>query len=271
MELYTKTAYKLSRQLTTNYSTSFSTSSRLFARSIRPHIFAIYGLVRIADEIVDTYRGPDAGAQLDKLQNELKAGLNSGFSTNPIVHAFINTAKKYHINSDLIEPFFSSMRSDLANQAMTPAEYEKYIHGSAEVVGLMCLKVFTADTNQYDQLEPGAKSLGAAYQKINFLRDMRADFHELGRVYFPGVDYTAFDEAAKSKIVADIKSDLRRAQPAVMQLPSSSRRAVLTSLRYYSALLKRLEKSSASTIKSRRIRVSALTKLIIYVGTRLGL
>lgn len=268
MELYTKVAYETSRHLTLSYSSSFGISSRFFSKRIQPHIHAIYGLVRVADEIVDTYKGPDSHQLLDDLEQLTYETIKSGYSTNPIVHAFALTARSYGINRKLIGPFFDSMRMDLAPQTYSADKYDQYIHGSAEVVGLMCLRVFcNGNDTEYDRLEPGAAALGAAYQKVNFLRDLAADYKELGRLYFPGITFEHFDESAKTSIIADIKNDFTKALPALRQLPASSRKATLISYVYYSELLKKLEHTSASTIKRTRVRVPSRRKLSLIVST----
>lgn len=271
MDLYTSTAYQLARQLTERYSTSFSASSRLFTPPLRRHIYAIYGLVRIADEIVDTYKGTDAAQHLDALERSTYDALHSSYSTNPLIHAFAATARAYGIDQALIAPFFESMRIDLSPQTYTPELYEQYIFGSAEVVGLMCLKVFVdGDDAAYRRLEPGAKALGSAYQKVNFLRDCASDFHELGRLYFPGVDFATFSEEQKKAIVADIRSDFAEARTAIQALPVSCKKAVTLSYTYYLALLDRLERTSVKDLTSRRIRVSNIQKTFLYICVKAG-
>jgi phytoene synthase len=270
MDLYTETSFQLAKQLTVNYSTSFSKSSQLFNSSIRHHIFAIYGLVRVADEIVDTYKGTDATAILDELESHTMNALVSGFSPNPLVHAFVTTARQYGIDTSLIAPFFKSMRMDLTPQTYIQSLYETYIHGSAEVIGLMCLKVFCDHDSKYKTLETGAKALGAAYQKVNFLRDMKADFDERGRVYFPNVEYETFDDIQKDRIIADIKSDFEVARLAVAELPANSRQAVSLSFALYSELLAKLEKTSADKIKKGRVSVSSTKKLQLLMKSRLS-
>ena len=268
MDLYTRVAYENSRHLTLRYSTSFGISSRFFGEDIRSDIYAIYGLVRIADEIVDTYKGTDARAQLDDFERQTYASLASGYSTNLIIHAFAQSARKYDITKTLIAPFFESMRMDLSPQTYRTKDYERYIHGSAEVVGLMCLKVFVAgDKKAYDELSPGASSLGAAYQKVNFLRDMAADYKELGRLYFPGVSFETFDEAAKNAIILDIRNDFKHALASLRKLPVSSRKATMMSYTYYTELLNRLERTPAETIKQRRIRVPSRRKFTLMIRT----
>jgi len=266
MEQYTKAAYAASRIVTDAYSTSFSLSIRLFDTSLRPHIYAIYGLVRIADEIVDTYRKDDSMDLLDGLEQETYRALVSGYSTNPIVQAFAATARRYSITKDLIEPFFSSMRTDLTPQTYDKKKYDTYIHGSAEVVGLMCLKVFVGDAPTYRKLATGARRLGAAYQKINFLRDLAADADDLGRWYFPVGSYKSFDEKQKQAIIADISDDLRVGRAAIDELPKSCRRAVLLSYKYYRTLLDKIENTPAEKLKQQRIRIPDVQKIALLTG-----
>ena len=269
MELYTKTSYTLARTVTLDYSTSFSKSSQLFSNAIRDHIYAVYGLVRVADEVVDTYKGKDKLEVIQNLEAETLQSLKTGFSPNPLVHAFVTTAKKYNIGRDLITPFFKSMQMDITPKTYTSELYAEYIYGSAEVIGLMCLKVFCDDEANYRKLEAGAKALGAAYQKVNFLRDMKADYDDRGRVYFPGIDFATFDDTQKAAIVKDIKKDFKKAQPALAKLPTNARAAVTLSFAYYSELLSKLEKTSAGKIKAGRVRVSGVKKLQILIKQRI--
>ena len=262
MDQYATTSYALAEMLTKRYSTSFSMSSRLFDAAIRPHIYAIYGLVRVADEIVDTYDGDDKQELLDSLEVETKRAIHSGYSTNPIVHAFALSARIYGIDDELLRPFFASMRVDIAQKQFTRKQYQRYIYGSAEVVGLMCLRVFVKnDEQQYAQLRDGACALGAAYQKVNFLRDMQADYDERGRVYFPGLRYVDFDDTHKAAIVADIRHDFARSEESLSQLPASARTAVRASFYYYGALLDELDGRSAREVIARRIRVANWRKV----------
>ena len=264
MELYTSASYDLSKRLTNRYSSSFGLSSRLYAKEFKLHIYAIYALVRIADEIVDTYKGAGAAEFLDSLEHEVYHSMSIGYSTNPIVYAFALTANRYGITKELIQPFFSSMRLDLSPKEYSPELYEQYIHGSAEVVGLMCLRVFTDnDTAMYDALMPAAKALGSAYQKVNFLRVIGDDYTELGRIYFPGYTFETLDEKGKNEIIDDIRSDFNRAYEGMMQLPVSSRYAVLTSYKYYSSLLGKLEQASIVEIKTTRVRIPTIKKLFL--------
>lgn len=268
MELYNEVAYANAKQLTLRYSTSFGISSRFFSKQIQPHIYAVYGLVRIADEIVDTYKGKNALQLLDNLEQTTYDAIKSSYSTNPIVHAFALTARIFGIDRTLIAPFFYSMRMDLKPQNYSPENYKKYIHGSAEVVGLMCLRVFcNGNSTKYNQLAPGAAALGSAYQKVNFLRDLAADYKVLGRLYFPGLTLDTFDDAAKMQIIEDIKNDFTLALPSLRRLPASCRKATLISYVYYNDLLQKLEQTPAATIKTTRIRVPSRRKIGLMIRT----
>ena len=262
MEQYTAISYQLSQRLTERYSSSFSLSTRLFSAQIRPAIYAIYGMVRVADEIVDTYHGEDAAKLLDEFEQQVYHALVSEYHTNPILHAFGDAARRYGITRDLIEPFFTSMRMDLEPRVYDQTAYETYVYGSAEVIGLMCLKVFTRnDQTQYDALLPAARALGAAYQKVNFLRDSKADAEELKRWYFPNCTYATFDDEAKAQISADIDADFATARRGMADLPADARRAVRMSYTYYSQLHEKLRTASAAEIKRRRIRIGTPRKL----------
>lgn len=270
MDLYTKTSYELSELLTKRYSTSFSLSTQLFPREIRKAIFAIYGLVRIADEIVDSYQGNDAKQQLDELERELDKAITTNYSANPLVHAFAQTAQLCTIDPSLTRPFFDSMRMDLAPIVYTKPHYDRYIHGSAEVIGLMCLKVFCqGNMKLYEELSNGAKALGAAYQKVNFLRDIAID-HKRGRMYFPGLQFTTFGDQQKHDIVLDIEHDFTVAQAAISNLPHSAKKAVTLSFYYYNDLLERLKKSSAEQLKTARIRVPDSKKMLLFAAVISG-
>lgn len=264
MDLYTKTSYELSRHITLRYSSSFGSSTKLFDAAIRPHIFAIYGLVRIADEIVDTYQGSDADAVLTALQQQVHEALASRYSSNPLVHAFASTAVQFSIDASLIDPFFESMRMDVTKKTFSQKEYEAYIYGSAEVIGLMCLRVFTqGDAARYESLVEGARALGAAYQKVNFLRDIASDSDERGRAYFPGVTFESFDDQEKEKVIYDIRADFSKAKEAINKLPLNARRAVKMSYAYYSNLLDLLARTPADAIKKQRLSLPKATKIAI--------
>jgi 15-cis-phytoene synthase len=264
MELYEKTAYELSQRLTARYSTSFGLSITLFDKPLRRHIYAIYGLVRIADEIVDTYQGKNARAVLDELEKDTERAMATGYSANPIVHAFTQTARHYGITTEVTKPFFASMRMDLTPRTYDRALYDTYIYGSAEVVGLMCLRVFV-DDKTYSKLAKGARGLGAAYQKVNFLRDIAADATELKRWYFPYGSPETFDEATKSKIIKEIEKDIAGARRAIARLPLSSQKAVSLSLEYFDRLLKKIKQTPAQTLTHTRIRISDAQKLVLLV------
>ena len=272
MELYKTVSYELSKQLTRGYSTSFSMSSRLFDASIRPDIYAVYGLVRLADEIVDTYDGSDDEKRvlLDALEAETYEAMARQYSTNPLVHAFALTAKRYDISRLLIAPFFVSMRMDIGH-TYTSEQYEEYIYGSAEVVGLMCLKVFCGgDESRYHELEQGARMLGSAYQKVNFLRDFASDYAELGRVYFPDVQFETFSERQKRTIVQEIEREFSEAATYLDQLPKSAQKAVRTSRVYYRELLENIKKVSVDTLKTTRVRVNTSRKIWLLMRTAVG-
>ncbi len=276
MDLYTKVAFQNARSLTNSYSTSFSLSSRLFSKKIRHHIYAIYGLARIADEIVDTYRGENAQRKLTELEAETYMAMKDGYSTNLIVHAFATTAQFCEMPKDIVQAFFTSMRMDLQPQNYTKELYQKYIYGSAEVIGLMCLRVFCeGDVATYKELAPGAQKLGSAYQKVNFLRDLTADYKELGRLYFPGFSYNNFNNVAKQKLIKEITEEFDEAALSMRQLPKNGRAAVTASYIYYRTLLSKLEASSVADIKNSRIRINNVKKLAIlsgiYIKSKLGL
>lgn len=271
MNQYTAAAYELAATLTKRYSTSFSMSSRLFDRHTRRAIYAIYGMVRLADEIVDSYDGNDARGRLDAFEAEVGRALASGYSTNPIIHAFADTARAARIGKALTKPFFASMRTDLTVVRHTERSYRQYVYGSAEVVGLMCLKVFVrGDRGLFDELKPGAQALGAAYQKINFLRDIAADYTERGRSYFPGVNPDQLSERDRRAIVKDIEMDLALARPAVKRLPAHVRPAVATSLEYYQLLFDRLKSAPIVTLRTRRLRVPNWQKGVLFLKARAG-
>ncbi len=270
MDIYDTTSMTLSQVLTLRYSTSFGMSSRLFPSNIRPHIYNIYGLVRIADEVVDTYAGKDMLGILDELERETTRAAKWGYSANPIVHAFALTARRFDFDDSLITAFFASMRMDINPPTYTKALYQTYIYGSAEVIGLMCLAVFCdGDKKKYAALSDGAQHLGAAYQKINFLRDLAADHDALGRLYFPGLTIKILDEAAKHEIIDDIIADINIAQTAISSLPAGSKQAVTLSLHYYGALLKKLTDTPIETIKHSRVRINNVYKLWLYFLVRI--
>jgi phytoene/squalene synthetase len=274
IRLYDSTAARAGRAVLACYSTSFGLGSRLLAARARADIEAVYALVRIADEIVDTYRGPDAGVLLDELEAQTARSLESGWSTNLVVHTFAATARRTGIGHDELDPFFASMRTDLTVRVHDRASYEMYVHGSAEVVGLMCLAVFlNADNAPGEpvrrgdaQLRAGAQALGAAFQKINFLRDLGADSEGLGRSYFPGVAQGSLTRAQLDAILAEIGSDLRTARGALPGLPWRARCAVAATLGLYERLLDQLAATPPAEVLMRRVRVATPRKLAVVAG-----
>ena len=210
--LYNLTSQELSRKVSLNYSTSFSLGIKLLAKEYRWAVFSTYGFVRFADEIVDTFHGYDKERLLREFKQQTYQAIEMGISTNPILHSFQLAANQFGITNDLIEPFFQSMEEDLGTSQHDAQSYSEYIYGSAEVVGLMCLKIFCkGNQRQYNELLPFARSLGAAFQKVNFLRDIKSDVEERGRVYFPGVDFNHFSDEDKLSIIKDVKNDFEHA------------------------------------------------------------
>lgn len=275
--LYDRTAMRTAATVLHDYSTSFGLASRLLPRTVRGHIGAIYGLVRVADEVVDgpaEQAGVDAAgrrALLDGLESELEAALPRGFSANLIVHAFVVTARETGIDTSLTRPFFASMRRDLEPVAFaTESELAEYVHGSAEVVGLMCLAAFLADepvdAARRAELEAGAIRLGAAFQKVNFLRDLAADAEGLGRRYLPGLDPAAPTEHAKHAALDDIDADLAAAAAVIPMLPRGARRAVAAAHGFFAELAARLRSTPAARLASERVRVPAAAKARIIAA-----
>ncbi len=272
MEPYLKSSFRSSKILTQIFSTSFSASTGMIAKEIRQDIYNIYGLVRIADEVVDTYAGRQALDILDELEADVYRAIKLGFSANIIVQSFSETARKYNIPNSLIKPFFASMRMDLVKKTYTPDQYKKYIYGSADVVGLMCLMVFVgADKKEYNRLEKGARALGSAFQKINFLRDIKDDYENRERYYFPIGDYQSFDNKYKIMIEKDIQRDLDLAKIYIKKLPENSQKATHLAFVYYTKVFKKIKKSDVSIIKTKRVRINNFYKLVILFGVKIGL
>jgi phytoene synthase len=272
---YDDVAQASAAQVIAGYSTSFGWATRLLAQPVRAHVRNIYALVRVADEIVDDPDPALAPAwrrqQLDELEVETYRALDSTRSSNLVVHAFALTARRFGIGSELVEPFFASMRADLVRSRHDAQSLSDYVHGSAEVVGLMCLRVFTGgDVAAYEQLRPGAQRLGAAFQKVNFLRDLADDHDQLGRTYFPGLDPAAFSDAHRDELLDDIDADLAAAAEAIRLLPDSSRRAVRAAHALYSALSRRLRSTPAARIREARVRVPDGQKAVILMKVLAG-
>lgn len=229
---------------------------RVFDRRFRPPIYAIYGFVRFADEIVDTFHHTDKASLLARFRQDTYQAISEGISLNPVLHAFQEVVRAYQIEQELIDAFLDSMEMDLHFNTYEDSLYQKYIYGSAEVVGLMCLRVFCeGDDAQYQHLKEPARSLGSAFQKINFLRDMASDFDDRGRVYFPGVDFTSFTNQDKRLIEEDIKRDFDHGLEGIMQLPKGVRFGVYLAYVYYTNLFKKIKSAPANQVKQERIRV----------------
>jgi phytoene/squalene synthetase len=256
MEQFNNVCLQISKSVTWNYSTSFTLGIRTLHHSLHAPIYSIYGFVRLADEIVDTFHDFDKEVLLNRFKIETYQALEEGISTNPILQSFQIVVRKYEIDRDLIDAFLHSMEMDLYNNNYNSHNYNEYIYGSAEVVGLMCLKVFcNGDQIEYMKLKEPARKLGAAFQKVNFLRDMKSDFSERGRVYFPGVDFNIFNDQIKMEIEKEIEADFDEALEGIKMLPKNARFGVYVAYIYYQALLKKIKKLPANSIRNSRVRV----------------
>ena len=268
MKEYNETCLELSQLITERYSTSFTRGIKTLHKRFHLPIFGIYGFVRLADEIVDTFHEYDKRTLFERFKKDTDLALTEKVSTNPVLHAFQLVVHQYEIDRELIDAFLYSMEMDLEERVYDEAFYNKYIFGSAEVVGLMCLHVFVeGDKALYKKLVAPARKLGAAFQKVNFLRDMKSDYVERGRVYFPGVDFSNFDNEAKKQIEEDIDRDFRAAYPGMMELPKDVQPGVYTAFIYYRELLKKIQKVPASEVKNIRIRVPDSEKLMLLLRT----
>ena len=268
ISLFNNISQEFSKQVTIKYSTSFSLATKTLDSSIRNHIYNIYGFVRFADEIVDTFHDFPKKKLLENFEKNLLMALDNKISLNPILNSFQITIHKFNIDYSLIEAFLKSMRWDLNKKKYkSQKEYKEYIYGSADVVGLMCLKVFVnGDQLKYDELMPNAMALGSAFQKVNFLRDLKNDFENLNRSYFPNIDFTNFSEESKKRIINEIKNDFNLALKGIKKLPNTSRLGVYTAYKYYLKLLYKLEKTPSLKIKTTRIRIPNYQKinLLLY-------
>lgn len=266
MQLFHEVAQACSRTTTEKYSTSFASAIRLLHHDLRQPIYNIYGFVRFADEIVDTFHAYDKALLLQQFREESFLAIERGISLNPVLHSFQRTVKEYQIDHSLIHAFFDSMEMDLAKQQYTRTVFTEYIYGSAEVVGLMCLFVFCeGDSSLYNKLKDHARSLGAAFQKVNFLRDVKADLHELNREYFPGVDFSNFTCSMKREIEKDIAHDFDRAYKGILMLPWKARFGVYVAYKYYLSLFKKIQKVQPSKILEARVRIPNYRKAMIVV------
>ncbi|MBE7177420.1 MAG: phytoene/squalene synthase family protein [Mucilaginibacter polytrichastri] len=265
-DLYSSTCFECSKIITQRYSTSFSLGIRAFDARFRYPIYAVYGFVRYADEIVDTFHEHNKAELIAEFRKNTFEAIDRGISMNPVLQSFQQTVHRYAIEKPLIDAFLRSMEMDLDKTAYSEELYQQYIYGSAEVVGLMCLRIFCeGDHVLYDRLLPNAKSLGSAFQKINFLRDIRADYEERGRTYFPRVDFSRFSDQQKKDILADIDHDFNYAFEGIKDLPKGTRLGVYIAFVYYRQLFKKIAGTPAAEIARRRIRVSDTRKMMLFL------
>jgi len=267
MNLYDHTSFKTSKLITNAYSTSFSFATRLFDKETQEAIYNIYGFVRIADEIVDTFHSYNKNYLLDKFEADYYEAIEQGISTNLVLHSFQHTVKKYNIPDEHVRAFLKSMRSDLEKVSYrNQSEIDEYIYGSADVVGLMCLRVFcNGNMNLYNQLEVPAMKLGSAFQKVNFLRDLNADIKELGRLYFPELVEKELNEDVKHLLVSAVEKDFEIAYFGIKLLPKRSKLAVLIAYYYYRELLRRIQRKPVNELLSTRIHVPTSYKMYFFV------
>ena len=266
--IFDQVSAKCSEVTTQKYSTSFSLGIKFLSSSIRPAIFAIYGFVRLADEVVDSFHGYDRKGLLAQLKSETYAALENKISLNPIINSFQQAVHQYQIDVELIEAFLDSMEMDLEKQVYTKQLYEKYIFGSAEVVGLMCLKVFcNGDAHEYHALRHAAMKLGSAFQKVNFLRDIKADHLELGRMYFPNMNFDCFTEEDKALIEQEIKAEFDEALAGIAKLPRCAKKGVYLAYIYYRSLFRKIQEIPAKHIMEKRVRVPDFQKALLMLNT----
>ena len=268
MDLFTKTTLECSKLITEHYSTSFTLGIKTLDKRFHLPIYAIYGFVRFADEIVDTFESFDKKTLLSRFKLDTYVAIEEGVSLNPVLHSFQLIVNKYKIDHDLIESFLHSMEMDLYYADYNQDGYEAYIYGSAEVVGLMCLRVFCeGNLAEYDRLKADAKRLGSAFQKVNFLRDIKSDFQERGRTYFPDVDFTNFTLEDKKNIENDIQSDFDAAFRGILELPKGAKGGVYLAYKYYLRLFDKIKNCPASRIQNERIRVPDYQKMTLLAST----
>ena len=261
--LFDQVSHQSSKLVTESYSTSFSLATRILSNEIRQDIYNIYGFVRLADEIVDTFHDYNKAELFERFEQSLEQALTDRISLNPILNSFQETVHRYNIDREYISAFMQSMHWDLSKKTyLTDEEYKAYIYGSADVVGLMCLRVFVkGDDVQFNALKDAAMRLGSAFQKVNFLRDLKADHEHLERSYFPNVDMNAFDEHSKQTIIEEIEADFSAGLKGIFQLPDEAKFGVYTAYKYYLRLLKKLKKTPSTQIKAKRIRVPNYQKV----------
>ena len=267
-KIFEKSTFGCSKLVTELYSTSFSLGIKTLNKKFHGPIYGIYGFVRYADEIVDTFHNFDKKVLLERFKKDTFLALDEGISLNPILHSFQQVVHQFKIDNELIDAFLYSMEIDLMNVKYDAEKYNEYIYGSAEVVGLMCLKVFVeGDEKLFDSLKKDAQSLGAAFQKVNFLRDLKSDFQDKGRIYFPGVDFSNISGDAKLAIEADIQKDFDNALRGILNLPIGAKNGVYLAYVYYLKLFKKIQKTSAAHIQHERIRINDIVKFILLAKT----
>ncbi len=270
MALFNQTALECSKLITENYSTSFTLGIKTLDRKFHLPIYAIYGFVRFADEIVDTFHDFDKKTLLDRFRHDTYQAIEEGISLNPVLQSFQIVVRQYSIERELIDAFLKSMEMDLYLQDYDPKGYSDYIYGSAEVVGLMCLRVFCeGNCTDYDRLREPARKLGAAFQKVNFLRDIKSDYQERGRTYFPGVDFNDFSRSAKEVIESDIQQDFDEAYIGIMNLPRGARMGVYLAYTYYQTLFNKIKALPVAQIQTERVRVPDAKKIALLAQTYL--
>jgi phytoene synthase len=269
-ELFDQVSHEMSELTTKRYSTSFSLGISFLSKELHKPIYAIYGFVRFADEIVDSFHQYPKVELLSDFRTQTYKAIEDGISLNPILNSFQWAVNKYKIPMELIDTFLNSMEMDLEKKSYDDQKYEQYILGSAEVVGLMCLKVFVHGNEvEYERLKPSAMKLGSAFQKINFLRDLKADFQELGRTYFPGIDLNEFNSTVKKEIEADIEIDFRLGYEGIKQLPKNSRFGVYMAYIYYYKLFKKIKSTPAEIILNERVRIPNNKKYRLFLTSYL--
>ena len=272
IKLFDDTAFRCSRLITKSYSTSFSLGISILSEKLRKPIYALYGFVRYADEIVDTFQNHDRKSYLDQFKEETYQAIERKISFNPVLHAFQKTVHQYQIDLELINAFLHSMEMDLSQKKFSDQDYRTYIYGSAEVVGLMCMKVFChGDESLYRSLLEPARKLGAAFQKVNFLRDMKSDFLERGRVYFPHTNFKNFTDEDRRIIELDVQSDFDHAFQGIKMLPKGAKVGVYLAYVYYLKLFKKIKKTPTQTILHQRIRIPDTNKIVLLLKTYIQL
>jgi phytoene/squalene synthetase len=265
MELYNKTSFNISKLVTKTYSTSFSLGIAAFSPKYRDAIYGIYGFVRLADEIVDTFQGYNQKKLIEDFRRQTEDALKNGISTNPILQAFIQTVKEYNIDFHYIDAFLKSMEMDLSNSYYEKNKYDEYIYGSAEVVGLMCLKVFCGEDKElFEQLIAPARSLGSAFQKVNFLRDIKSDMEERERIYLPGINhFSKIDDESKKYLEQEVEKEFKEALEGIKKLPHGVKLGVYSAYLYYVALFRKIQRMKVKELLKRRVRVSNPVKLAL--------